>query len=892
MALPLEQLEGKYEILEKIREGGMGAIYKVRHVLLGEIRVVKVLRADLADREEAQERFIREARSAIRLRHPNIAQLHDFSLDDAGTGLIVMEYIDGLSFQDVLESHGPPGPALALEMALQSLRALEYLHRLGYVHRDISPDNLMLTRDVDGEPLVKLIDLGIAKGRSSGDAGVTSTGTVLGKIRYASPENFKSGSASVGARADVYSFGIVLYELLTGAYPIRGRDLNTILAGHLVQPVLSFDETDPDGSVHPELRGIVGQALEKDPAERMPSAERFWTMLHDFRKRRPPAPMAEGLLETILSGTPIPRATSHPSPGTTQGLLDREFPPEDTGSSPRPAHLDATGSPTGDPPPWRGEDVEAGAAAPPAEPPRGSGLIDRAWDLFDGGDLDEAERLLGEGLAATPGHPAERGLGERIAEAREQRFRLEAEAGRQKSRQLIDRAADAFEDGDLEACQALLIEAGRADPSDPLPAEEIARLREIVHRRELEAKSEPGSAPPRAPRGTVTEPTVVPVEASPGPPVFLQAAGPPRAVTEPITAQREVAPDRDPARASTPDLTALAELPEAYTGSSKGSLSPWVWSLPILALLLVAGGVVALRLVGGSDEPAIDTTAAAASSELPDVPPAPIDPSDPVTSIAAPAGRAPQTIDGEPGQPVAGAPAREAEAGAAISLTETFPILRTESREEAFSILRRVQAAGIRATVSRDPRDPLPYAVEAGPHQTAEEARLEARRARSELDRPTADRPSAAPKQSQVATAPAVDSSEEPRAPPEAPPEEDPPVIEVAVENPSPVEPAPVAENDEPIPVTGEVVAPELIDGPSPVYTRMARRAQLQGVVVLRTVIDEKGSVIDATVLKGLPMGLNESALNAVKRWRYRPATLRGEPVKVNYNVAVTFRLQ
>jgi serine/threonine protein kinase len=163
VALLERHLEGKYEILDKIKEGGMGAVYKVRHRFLDEIRVIKVIRPALQQSQELADRFLREARMAILLRHPSIAVLHDFAVSDDGQAFIVMEYIAGLTLEEVLISGGPPPLGLALEVASQALRAMGYLHRHGLVHRDVAPDNLMLTRGVDGEPLVKLIDLGIAK---------------------------------------------------------------------------------------------------------------------------------------------------------------------------------------------------------------------------------------------------------------------------------------------------------------------------------------------------------------------------------------------------------------------------------------------------------------------------------------------------------------------------------------------------------------------------------------------------------------------------------------------------------------------------------------------------------------------------------------------------------
>ena len=141
----------------------MGAVYKVRHRLLDEIRVIKLIRPQLESDEAIRARFLREARTAVRLRHPNIAQFYDFSMDDEGNAFLVMEFIEGITIEELLARVGPPPLPLALVVAEQSLLALGYLHRRSIIHRDISPDNLMLSRDDDGQPLIKLIDLGIAK---------------------------------------------------------------------------------------------------------------------------------------------------------------------------------------------------------------------------------------------------------------------------------------------------------------------------------------------------------------------------------------------------------------------------------------------------------------------------------------------------------------------------------------------------------------------------------------------------------------------------------------------------------------------------------------------------------------------------------------------------------
>jgi serine/threonine-protein kinase len=322
VALLHEHIEGKYEILEKLKEGGMGAIYKVRHRLLDEVRVVKVIRSHMEPTGESGDRFLREARVANRLRHPNVAALHDFAIADDGNAFIVMEFIDGLNLLEILHGHGPPPISLTLEVARQSLKALGYLHRQKLVHRDVSPDNLMLTRDVDGHAQVKLIDLGIAKAFEGGAGALTTTGIFLGKPRYASPEQFST--APLDARSDLYSFGVVLYELLTGQCPISGKDPASYMAGHVLRPPLSFAESDPRERIPPELRAAVMRALAKKPEERFAFAEDFiWelTLLQDR------FPLTGRELDEVFS-TSFPALTRPiplPQPGSTQDKLDREF---------------------------------------------------------------------------------------------------------------------------------------------------------------------------------------------------------------------------------------------------------------------------------------------------------------------------------------------------------------------------------------------------------------------------------------------------------------------------------------------------------------------------------------------------------------------------------------
>ena len=324
MATPLAKLEGKYEILEKIREGGMGAVYKVRHRLLEEVRVVKVMRPHLAEDEVLQARFLREAKVAIKLRHRNLAQIYDFTVDESGYAYLVMEFIDGLNLQEVVKVLEKPGLGLVLEIARQSLEALGYLHRKGIIHRDVSPDNLLVTRDEEGDLLVKLIDLGIAKVRGGEDS-LTSEGTFLGKVRYSSPEHFRTKEGSgVSAASDLYSFGVVLYEMLTGMYPIKGTSVASLISGHLMHPPLDFEESDRDGRIPADLRTILHKALEKNPKKRFASSDSFTRALQPWMEEYPLD------IEEFQAVFDLPTLTTHKirtvrKPGSTQSRFDRSF---------------------------------------------------------------------------------------------------------------------------------------------------------------------------------------------------------------------------------------------------------------------------------------------------------------------------------------------------------------------------------------------------------------------------------------------------------------------------------------------------------------------------------------------------------------------------------------
>ena len=328
-------IEGKYEILEKIKEGGMGTIYKVRHRLLDEVRVVKVMRPQIGADEELKSRFTQEAKTATRLKHPNIGAILDFALDSDGMAYIVMEFIDGVNLSELLRASGPPGVPMTLELGHQALLALGFLHRKNVVHRDVAPDNLMLTYDEDDRPQLKLIDLGIAKPLDN-TINLTSTGVFLGKLKYSSPEQLGGLAAgeALDGRSDVYSLGVVLYELLTGKLPFPGESPRELLAAHLFKEPIPFSVTDPTNRVPEPVRALVLKAMEKERGRRFSGAEEFDQEIRSLQQNLAPfydPDATHRLLARVRESRDVPKDNVTPS---AQDRLDRHFQAQGTPTPP------------------------------------------------------------------------------------------------------------------------------------------------------------------------------------------------------------------------------------------------------------------------------------------------------------------------------------------------------------------------------------------------------------------------------------------------------------------------------------------------------------------------------------------------------------------------------
>jgi serine/threonine-protein kinase len=272
---------GDYEILQILGAGGMGRVYKVRNVISDRTEAMKVLLPDLQGNPSLADRFIREIKVQASLDHPNIAGLHTAQRIDNQL-VMLMEFVEGATLDKMMES-GPLPIGRAADYIVQVLSGLAYAHARGVVHRDLKPANMMVTPS----GVVKLMDFGIAK--MAADRKLTQTGSTVGSLYYMSPEQIK-GVLDLDPRSDLYSLGVSLYEIVTGARPFQGDSEYSIMAAHLQSnppPPIQISPNLPPG-----LNEVILQALEKDPANRFQTADAFRNALLSVCKGVQAAPSA------------------------------------------------------------------------------------------------------------------------------------------------------------------------------------------------------------------------------------------------------------------------------------------------------------------------------------------------------------------------------------------------------------------------------------------------------------------------------------------------------------------------------------------------------------------------------------------------------------------------
>jgi serine/threonine protein kinase len=274
---------GKYEIQAHIGTGGMGVVYRAVDVERGRDVALKILPADLAAQADKLERFRREARHGIRLRHKNIVQIYDFG-EVGGTYFLVLEFVDGLDLHQYIVEHGPLEPLDSCRIVIQALRALNYFHKRGMVHRDVKPSNILLTRQGD-KRLVKLADMGLARELwNEEEFRVTREDSTVGTVDYISPEQARdSGMADI--RSDIYSLGCTWFHMLVGNPPFASGNAVERLCKHMESEPADVRDFNP--RIPEKIAAILKRMLAKKPADRFQTPAELLKLLVRTQRREP-----------------------------------------------------------------------------------------------------------------------------------------------------------------------------------------------------------------------------------------------------------------------------------------------------------------------------------------------------------------------------------------------------------------------------------------------------------------------------------------------------------------------------------------------------------------------------------------------------------------------------
>ena len=358
-------IDGRYKVLTRLGTGGMAEVFCAEDQQLGRKVALKLLHRRFAEDAEFVERFRREASAAAGLQHPNVVGVYDRGEWD-GTYYIAMEYLPGRSLKDVIRQEAPLDPIRAIDITVQILKAARFAHRRGIVHRDLKPHNVM----VDDEDRVKVTDFGIAR---AGASDMTETGSIMGTAQYLSPE--QAQGHPVSPPSDLYSVGVILFELLTGHVPFDAESAVTIALKHVSEAPPAPSAFDP--SVPPALEAVVLWALEKDPAQRPADADALIAALEQVRDEVL-ASETSGQRTAMFAPVPVP------VPADADAYEDPTFPP-----------------PPADPPPFYTESSVYAESDERRRPP---------WWVWVLGALALAAVVLGIVLLTQPGNVAVRNV--------------------------------------------------------------------------------------------------------------------------------------------------------------------------------------------------------------------------------------------------------------------------------------------------------------------------------------------------------------------------------------------------------------------------------------------------------------------------------------------------
>lgn len=318
-------LNDRYQLLEKQGGGGMATVYRARDKMLERDVAIKLLRDDYSDNDEFRERFRQEARAAANLSHPNIVTVHDFGYD-VGKLFIVMEYIPGSDMKTLIRRRGRVSVRDTIMLMTQACAGIGYAHRAGLVHCDVKPHNMLVTHD----KRLKVTDFGIARALSTIKHDEYSD-VVWGSPQYFSPE--QATGAPPSPASDVYSLGIILYELLTGTLPFLAKNPEELARLHLKQVPVPVSEYVPD--ISPALEQIVAKVLAKEPSRRYRTADQLGRVLENFgmrepQKKSPSVPVSRPISQPVQNQPQSYVPSPEPAPVYQQPPVERTPTPPPT----------------------------------------------------------------------------------------------------------------------------------------------------------------------------------------------------------------------------------------------------------------------------------------------------------------------------------------------------------------------------------------------------------------------------------------------------------------------------------------------------------------------------------------------------------------------------------
>jgi serine/threonine protein kinase len=324
-------IRNKYQIIERIGIGGMGLVYRGRHLTFNELCAIKIVNDDIAGNANFLKRFQTEAIVTRKLRHPNAVRVDDFDYTEDGRHFIVMELVEGKNVSEVLQKEGALAVPRAIRIARQVGQAIGMAHKLGIVHRDLKPANIILTTDEQGQEIAKVLDFGIAKLREAAGeerSEMTMTGMVVGTPLYMSPEQFlgKKAGGEVDGRTDIYSLGVVLYQMITAQLPFDAETPYALMLQHLQGTVRPPHELKPELHIPMALSQLILRAMQKSREQRFQTAEEFVAALDQVTA----GSVAD---EALGAAIPKPGIQAVPTPSTAAA----DVPVSTTGRAPTAA---------------------------------------------------------------------------------------------------------------------------------------------------------------------------------------------------------------------------------------------------------------------------------------------------------------------------------------------------------------------------------------------------------------------------------------------------------------------------------------------------------------------------------------------------------------------------